>query len=323
MADNKLIWIIVAIIAIGVMTGYIKISGIGQPEEGVTTTPVQQPGYGQLVSLSVNGIDKYSGSAIAVNGELWDSSNKQTAAETSVPSALTSLGTNFPNAFSGYVMLGNDNYESSTDRGTEYYYVKYPVSWNGIQGLITEDTINTYAEETATTTSFWTFYDDNTAETTANITVASGGTYTAAAVKMKSTASLCNGNPEFNGQHPIVWCFNETTAGMHKEIKPVINDGQVTTPGFLSGKNVVGCYYIKTDALCDGSYYTVDLYLEANSGQNPTAGTDSFYIIPLDKCYHKNDDLKWVAGYGDESELAADTDCGYASIAAALQVYEA
>jgi len=316
---KDIIWIFIALIAIGVMTGYINISGIGPAEPGVTTTP--KTSFGQLVSLSVQGINKYTGSAVGVNAELYDDSNKKLVTETSVASALTSLATNLDNSFSGYVMLGNDNYVSTADRGSDYYYVKYPVDWTDKQGLLTYDTIYTYAEETATGTSLWTFYDDHTAESTANITIGSGGTYTAASVKIMSSSDNCTGNPALNGyggKKALGFCLNESTSGQFKEIKPQKNSGTFTTPGWLSGKNVVGCYYV-TDAVCDGDYFVTDLYFEANSGQDP-ASTDSVHVIPVDLCYYKDDNLKWQVGFGDESELSADTDCGIDSSAAALKI---
>jgi len=317
---KDIVWIIVALIAIGVMTGYIKISGIGPAEPGVTTVP-PSGGFGQLVSLSVKGVDKLRGTAFGANAESWSDDGNQMVPETSIPSALTALGTSYPNTFSGYVMLGNDNYASTTDRGDDYYYVKYLVSWSGIQGLTTRDNIQTYAEETTTGTSLWTFYDDNTAESTANITIGSGGTYTASSVKLMSSSRNCTGNPSlngYNGKKAIGFCFNESTSGQFKEIKPQKNSGTFTAPGWLSGKNVVGCYYV-TDAVCDGDYFVTDLYFEANSGQDP-ASTDSVHVIPVDLCYYKDDNLKWQVGFGDESELSADTDCGINSIAAALTI---
>jgi len=313
MNKGKADWLLILIflIALGIMTGYIKISGIGMPE-----VPEQKPGFGQLVSFSVKGVDKYTGSAVNVNAELWSDENKQMKAETQVNQALTSLGTDYPNTFSGYVMLGNDNYESTTDRGTEYYYVKYPVSWTDKQGLLTEDTIYTYAEETATGTSLWTFYDDNTAETTANITIGSGGTYTAASVKLKSSSNKCFGHPELS--NAVGFCFNESTSGMFKEVKPQINSGTFTPPEFLSGKNIIDCYYV-TEAVCDGKYFETDLYFEAEAGQDPTT-SDYVFIIPVDKCYFLNDNNRWEVGFGDNSALASDTDCGIDSIAAALKI---
>ena len=279
-------------------------------------------GFGQLVSYSVRGVRRLNGTAENVNVELWSSDGSQVTAETNAVSALTSLGTTLPNTFSGYVMMGNDNYESSTDRGDEVYYIKFPKSWSGVQGLITDDTIYVDREDTSTGTTAWTFYDDNTAETTANISIASGGTYTAASVKLKSASDVCTGNPAFNGQHPIVFCFNETDAGDFKEIKPLQNDGKAPVPGWTRGLNVVDCYYIPTDAICDGNYFTTDLYFELNSGESVTAaGTDSVYLMMMDRAFYKNDLQKWTSGYGDESDLVADTDVGISSEAHSLRIY--
>lgn len=305
---------------IGVLTGYIKLDaltgGIGGGDVTVNTN---------LVTLPVKGIDALAGSAGGMNAESWDLSNNEIDGETSVASATTSLGTDYPNTFSGYVLMGNDNYVSTSDRGTEYYYVKEDVSWVDKQGTLPVYQINSYAEETGTGTTIWEFYDQNSLETTANITIGSGGTYTSAAVKIKSQSNLCIGNPTldgYNGKKSVAWCFNESTAGMFKEIKPQKNSGFAPMPGFLKGQNVVECYYTH-DSKCDGAYWETDLFVEANAGKNPASGTDYIGIIPIDLCWYHNDLLKPAVGFGDESDLAADTDCGIDSRAAWLQVHNA
>ena len=318
MAKGKtdLVLVLLLLAAIGIMTGYIKLGGM----EGVKQAAGS---FGQLVTLSVRGVDKYTGNAVNVNAELWSSDNTQVVSETNVNQALTSLSSSLPNSFDGFVMLGNDDYQSTTDRGTEYYYVKYPVSWSNIQGLVAKDTIYTYAEETPTGSSLWTFYDDGTKETTPNITIGSGGTYTAASVKMMSSSNRCFGNPSLKGMKPRIvgWCFNESTAGMFKEIKPLKNSGTFAVPEFLKGKNVVDCYYVHDD-LCDGAYFETDLYIEANAGQDPTT-SDYIGIIPVDLAWVKNDQGKWVVAFGDDSDLTSDTDAGIDSISAALIIHTA
>jgi len=362
---------------------------------GVTTTPIIRTGFGQLVNLYLQGISKYTGSAVNVTAELYDSNNNGLVGETIIGSSLANISDDLPNSFNGYVIMGRDNYVHSTGykEGDNYFITKYPVSWDNKQGIVSFDEIYVYAEETSTGTNLWTFYDDNTAESTANITIGSGGTYTAASVKIKSSSNNCTGNPSlngYNGKKALGFCFNESTSGQFKEVKPKKNSGEFTVPGWLSGKNVIGCYYV-TDAVCDGNYFITDLYFEAKSGQNPsitaytnethtftnnTAYTmvekpiytiqrvgntttnwpstlysntettvtilsnatynitwtggmmnvsytthDYMHIIPVDLCWYKDDNLKWAVGFGDESNLASDTDCGMDSSAQALKVW--
>lgn len=391
-------WIIVVLIVLGYLfyTGKIKLpSGTG-----MTTTPTGGGGYyGQLASLWIKSVDKYRGSADNLTAELWTIDNKQKVSDTIIASALTNMSSNLPNSFDGYVMIGKDNYVTTSRYaiGDNYYYVKYPVSWTNKQGIVSFDDIKTYAEETSTGSDLWTFYDDNTAESTANITVGSGEAYTASSVKLKSSSNNCTGNPNlngYNGKKAVGFCFNEsasTTTGKWKEVKPNINSGTFTIPGWLSGKNVISCYYT-TDAKCDGEYFTTDLYFEAQAGVNPGLDTytnethtftnnsaytmsykpilsiqrvgntttnwpsvlysrtettvtilfngtylntsvtaaslnvsyitaDYIHIIPVDLCRYKDDALKWTVGFGDESSLAADTDCGMDSSAQALKVW--
>jgi len=384
--DEGILLLVVLLIAAALATGKIKMPGVEKP---YAVTPVG--GYGQLVNLYLQGRDVYRGTAVNVTAELWTNDNKQLVSEYVVDSTLTNISSSLPNDFNGYIMLGKDNFVTSSgyEVGDNYYYTKYPVSWSGKQGIISYDNIPVYAEEIATGSSLWTFYDDNTAETTPNITVGSGGTYSAASVKLMSSSNNCTGNPEldgYNGKKAIGFCFNATNDEKWKEIKPNINSGAFTRPGWLSGKSVVDCYYV-TDSLCDGSYFETDLYFEAEAGENPgistvtnesytivndttynfastpvfkvvsvmndttdiglsnftftntsfttqfgpnvTAGTykftytihDYIHIIPVDLCYYVDDNLKWAVGFGDESSLTSDTDCGMDSSAQALKVW--
>jgi hypothetical protein len=294
----------------------------------VVTIPGQPPatvvtggGFGQLVSLSVQGTRALNGSAEHVNALLFTPQGEQVVSSTDIPGVLTSLGTSFDNTWSGYVMMGNDNF-AWTDRGIEVYYVKKPVGWTGRQGLITYEWDVDEEDTTAATTAI-TFYDSNAAETTANISLSSGGSYTDAAIKIKSASDLCIGNREFDGQDPLALCFNETDAGDFKEIKPNENLGQIDSiPGFLRGINIVECWVVDTDALCDGETFETDLYYELNSGESVSAaGTDASYIMILDKSWFENDDLEPEAGYGDESGKVSDTDIGIDSRGMAIPVY--
>jgi len=279
------------------------------------TTGESSKSFGTLVTLSVRGVDKLTGTAANVNAELWEG-DTQVVAETQVNAAVTQLSSSLPNTFSGFVLLGNDNFVSATDRGTEYYYVKYPVSWVDYQGTKVYDTIYTYAEETATGSSLFTFYDQNTAESTPNITIGSGGIYTDASIDIKTSSNKALGNPTIPQSFGL--CFNESTSGMFKEIRPTSYIAKFDPPGFLRGKNVVDCYVI-SDALTDGEKISVDLYIEANAGQNPST-SDAIWVIPMDKTYYIDDHLNVAVGWGDDSDLTSDSDIGYDGEAGALKI---
>lgn len=330
MAKNKTKMYVLGLIALAAVAYGAYSSGVlgqfpGQVTGGgavPTTIPATGMNYGTTVSLSVSALGMYNGTLARVNAELWDGVS-QVVAATDVNSALTSLSTNLPNIFTGYLMLGNDDYVSATDLGREVYYTKYPVSWNQ-QGLLTKPNIPVYEEETAAGSSAISFYDNNVVETTANISITAGGTYSDGQIKIKATSDLCIGNPEFNGNKPLMICFNETDSGDFKEIKLTNNLGRAdSVPGFLSGYNVVDCWYADSNAICDGSNpFTSDIYYELNAGESvTTAGTDASFMMVLDKTYYLDDYQKWAVGYGDESNLGSDSDVGIDSMRLAIPVY--
>lgn len=271
--------------------------------------------FGYAVTLQGKGVDVLKGSAATTNMEVWDSANNQVVVETSVPGVLTSLSTAMPNDFNGFIMTGNDNGVSGTDRGAEVYYHKYPISYAGRAGVVAYDNIPTYNESAIT----WTGYDDGTAESTINYSIGSGATFTAGELKLASGSKACIGNPEF--ANPIAVCFNVSGSGDGSAVgdweKFEVASGyyvsKITRPGFLASKNVIGdCYILKTPALCDYADYKFKIIAQAASGKNP-AETAFVGVIPLDLTYYKNDDNKWVSGWGDESDLSADADIGIAT----------
>ena len=292
------------------------LSGLLQPTPAavVQQTPQQgapiQTGPGYATTISVKGWHPLTGAPMTGNAELWDSSDVQYAAETSIAGTLTDLTTSAPNSFSGYIMIGNDNYESGTDRGAEVYYFKYPVSWTNA-GKVAK-TIDVYNESTPT----WTGYDDGTAESTLNVSVGSGATVTSTELKIAAGQDASLGDPRID--HPLVVCFNVTDTGLTSdwdEIRPASYVSTIPVPGFLSGRNVVGdCYVLPTQALSDYAEYRFNIILDAKAGVDPVAG-DTVTAILLDKCYYKDDSGVWQLGWGDKSATGTDTDCGMDSIA--------
>src|SRR3990167_2754478 len=219
------------------------------PTTSTTPTPAQPTGAqapGFAAALSVSGQNPVAGALVALNGELWTNNDGQITGETSVASALASLGTNLPNTFDGYVMIGNDVEQSTTDRGTEYYYRKAPVSWTNVGGLQTLERISTYAEGTPT----WTGKDEGTVEATTNITVDSGESDTTLSLKIQTSASAYLGNPDpalnsFSGGAKLAVCFNESAGGL---LDPQLTRPSVATeslgyiPGNFTSYRMLGCW---------------------------------------------------------------------------------
>lgn len=281
-------------------------------------------GFGQLVSLSVQGFNKLNGSTANLNAELWNlAGTEKKISETNVNGASTSLGTSFDNTYSAYVLMGNDNYRSTTDRGPDYYYTKVPVSWTNRQGLVTYNDIKLYPEDTSAGTTSMTIYDDNSAETTANISIATGGTYSKLKLTLTATADQALGNPEFDGQAPLAICFNESANGNHSKIELVDNLGSIAIPKILGGKNVVSCWKANTNALVDGKDWTSKIYVELGAAKAASvAGTDSFGIIVLDKAHYVDDAQYDAVGYEDYSEFSTSTDLGINTNVLSRLVYE-
>jgi hypothetical protein len=299
--------------ALAVVAGLLAYQGgyLGQFGAQVVPTPSGGGGgFGQLVSLSVQGFNELNGSTANLNAELWNPSGTQKIiGETNVNGAPTSLGTSFDNTYSAYVLRGNDNYRSTTDRGPDYYYTKVPVSWTNRQGLITYSDIKLYAEDTSAGTTSMTIYDDNTAETTANVSIATSGTYSKLKLTLTATADQALGSPEFDGDAPLAVCFNESVAGTFAKIELTDNVGTLTIPKFLGGENYVSCWKANTNAILDGKDWTSKIYVELNSGESvAAAGTESIGITVLDKAHYVDDAQQDAVGYEDYSVLGASAD---------------
>src|SRR4030042_5348463 len=114
----------------------------------------------------------------------------------------------------------------------------------GCIGSTSEKDFKLYNESLIT----WDFYDDGTAESTANITIT--GAYVKASLKFEANDNACIGNPGFydpaKDEYAISLCFNETTAGDFEYAKPKNYVATYSAPEVLNGKNVIGgkCYVI-------------------------------------------------------------------------------
>lgn len=273
-----------------------------EPARAVATCDATQTG-----TLTVGAIDRITKATADVNAELWSEDNNIIAGETEINSAASTLSSNVPMYFRGYIMIGNDDFQSTTDRGTDYYYTKVPVDF-GCQGQKSISNIQLAAESTPT----WTGYDDNVKETTLNITVGSGETVTTAALQIKAGADAYLGNPEFT--YPLAVAFNESTSGMFDEIRPAKYVEKIPVPEFMAGMNMLpNAYVLPTGAIADYDHYRFDLVIKARTGQNPGV-TDYAYAFLLDKGYYKSDAGIWEVGWADNSDQGTDQDLGIAAI---------
>lgn len=312
--------ILAVAVIVGFVTGYIPLPDTAPVTGAVVgdgTTVVGAPSSnGFATSVSTSGYDPIGASATNVNAELWevrsDGSMSNVVGETNANAGVTSLATTLPNTFNGFIMIGNDDATSGTDRGTEYYYSKNSVSWANREGLIVFDRLPTYAEGTLTESG----YDDGTLESTLNVTVGSGSRVTTTELRIEVSADAVFGNPEVS--RPIAVCFNETTAGMFSEIKPKSFDSTIPVPEHLSSFSYLSpCYVLPISALQEGvageqSSYRFGIDIEANAGQNPGV-TDNSHALFLDATYYQNDAGEWVTGFEDKSSTTADADIGSAN----------
>lgn len=276
----------------------------------------------QQAALYVGAKDWLNGTVLPnsfVNAELWNSADQQIATETAVNSANVQLTSVLPQQFSGYVMLGNDNFASTTDRGQEYYYRKILVPNTGFTGRVDVGQQPVAIESGIT----WTGYRDGVSQTTWNETsgITAGATNNIMEVKFAADAGAFLGNPDLtSADHPLAMCFNETTAGTFDYVKPANNDGQLSaTPKFLTGKNILSCWNLQTGPIKDSGYYRVPLVIKALPGATTAgmSGSNRIGVMLLDKCFIKDDNTKWGLAYGKDSGISTSTDCGINAVSAA------
>lgn len=257
-------------------------------------------------NVKISAIETYTGAVPNVNAELVYLDGKRSVGETNIATTAASLTTAGPMDFDGYVMIGNDNFESSTDRGAEVYYRKIPESWTKNPN----NDLGTYYLKNESSSVTWTGKDDGTVETTTNITVNSGVTVYTASLRLDASATGAIGNPDF--ANPTALCFNATTYASFDAIKPSNYVSTFSTPGFLSTRNIIGgvCYVLPIAAVEDGrNSGDIGITIDPAAGFNP-GDAESAYAFLLDKTWYKNDKNIWEEGWGDNSDLVADTDIG-------------
>lgn len=319
-------FLVLAIIVILVFAGVINIGTPSQTESatGVPTgTSTQTSGtVGYATTLSVGGMNALTSAPVDVNGEIFSNDKSFSVAETQVNTQPKTLSSAAPNSMAGYLLLGNDAGQSSTDRGSEVYYRKIPFSYTNKGAFQITDKggsilVKLYNETTPT----WTGYDDGTAESTLNVTVGSGQTITSTELKIAAGAGGCLGNPDF--EYPLAVCFNVSTTSDWDSIRPTSYVSTVDACEVHSGSNILGdCYVLPTDALCDYEEYRFHIVVDPATGVNPPADdTDYAYAFLIDKTWYKNDNNEWESGWCDDSLLGTDQDPGLTAYGNTKAIY--
>lgn len=313
------------IIATSILVSIVYVTRFAINPSPLPTT--QGPGGQQVVSLppgipvtlAVSGFDPVTGTLTNVNAELWGRDDSQKVPETQVNAALTILATDLPNNFNGYIMIGNDAEQSLTDRGTEYYYRKYPVSWTNEGGRVTFERIPTYKEGIP----IWTGKDEGTVEATTNITVDTGETDTSLSLKIQVSPNSYLGNPDpaldAFSRNRLAICFNESSGGL---LDTALTRPSVGTkplgyiPGNFSAFRMLGCWILTDINWLDddpntpeGATYEFGVTIKANAGKDPGI-TDNMVVSLWDLTWVKDDRGIWRPGWSDESEITADGDAG-------------
>jgi hypothetical protein len=205
-------------------------------------------------------------------------------------------------------MIGNDANEG-TDRGTEVYYRKIPISYSGKGTFVVGDVngnenIALYDESTPT----WTGYDDGAVEATLNLTVGSGATVTSSDLKIAAGSAACLGNKEFS--RPVGVCFNTTSTARIDSVKPANYVGTFAPCKSMKSYNMLGdCYILDTEALCDYSSYKFPIVIKAVTGQDPIS-SDAVFAYLMDKTFYKDDNGAWQEGWCDDSAIGTSYDPG-------------
>lgn len=270
-------------------------------------------GLGHLSDISVGAINFLDGSSPDVNAEIYSKNYVLGETQVNTQPKLIADGA-APNTIKdGRLMIGNDNGQSTTDRGNEYYYRQIDFSYiDEATAYITDEDkaqwIKLYKESTPT----WTGYDDGSPETTTNITIGSGETLSdKLSLKIASGDDAALGNPDFNR---IGVCVNVSTLADWEEIRPTDYVDTFTPCEAFNGRNMLDtCYVLNSAALTDYESVSFDVLLEAATGVNPD-GTDyaAFYFV--EETWYKNDNAQWEHGFCDDSAEGTDYDPGVAAL---------
>jgi hypothetical protein len=317
-SNHDILIIGVAAVALLLVSGILKID-TGQTQSalnggsGGSGGAGGAGGVGYATTLTAGSVDALTGGVEDVNAQIYSSDGTFYTTETGVLANPTSLSTSAPNSLAGFLMIGNDNGESTTDQGADVYYRKVPFTYvqKGTFNVPDVDggaNIKLYNESTVT----WTGYDDGTTEATLNVTVGAAATTSSTELKLSSATARAIGNPEF--ANPIAVCFNASTNADWDEIKPLNYVATVDAPEALSSYNIHGdCYVLPTGALKDGAEYRFYVQLDAATGYTP-GSSDWIFAFVLDKTYYLDDNSVWQSGFSDDSYLGTDRDPGIAAI---------
>lgn len=271
-------------------------------------------------TLTAGAIDT-TGVTANVNGEIYADDLSWSTTETQMNSLAVELSSSAPQTLEGYLMVGNDNGQSATDRGSEVYYRMIPFEYNNEVAFRIRDkdgspNIKTYNESTPT----WTGYDDGAPEATLNVTIGASQTLTSTELKFIAGADGSLGNPDFS--HPLAICFNVTTISEWDEIRPLNYVGEPFEPcDAFDSYNMLGkCYILPTEAVQNYGEYRFHIVLDPATGANPAA-TDNAYAFLIDYTWYKDDQGMWKQGWCDNSASSTDKDPGIAALGNGKIIY--
>lgn len=322
------LFLVAGVLSFAMGGGFAGLTAAPVEPGGVEPDVSQNHAVGYATTIMAGAVNQITSGTNDINAEIRSTDTSNYAlAETQMNDRPESLSTAAPNTLSGYLMAGNDNAESTTDRGGEVYYRKIPFSYVGMgtYNIVDKDAngvptgsqfIRTFEESDIT----WTGKDDGTTESDTNITVGASATVRLLSIKIASDNNGSIGNPDLS--NPVAVCFNASNKALWDEIKPANYVATVPACDAFTSENIVGgnCYVLPTAAVKNYGTYTFDVILDAATGANPTT-TDWLNVFLLDKTYYKNDVLAWVDGFCDNSDQGTDVDPGIDGRADVKTVY--
>ena len=314
------------------------------------TSVEPEKSLGYATTVMAGAINAITGATLDVNTRIYNSDGTLLDGETQCNSLGSSLSTAMPNTVNGgRMMIGNDH-DQGTDRGTEIYYRRVPVDYTSRPVYTVPDSdgaefIKLFPETTSLTV---TGYDQNSAETTLNISVGAGARYTDVDLQIAIAASTQFGNDDklatevadslktggkVSPNYPIGVCFNVSGTGTGskpgdwEEIRPdkyvgTFNPCEVNKSLLFTGD----CYVLDTGALADGkvgydSSYTFGIIVDADGTNNPASSTAQIHAWFYDATYYIDDNGQWRYGFCDDSKKGTDYDPGFDASTATKIIY--
>lgn len=298
---EKMLGAILVVVAIGgawYMTG-----GFQFQAEGGGPLP---PGFASTASFTQWQPLIGSAATSNVNYRFLNMDNSLRVAETQVTADPQTQGT-MPNSFEGYLIVGNDA-ALGTDRGSEVYYSKKYVKWTNDDSPELGQ-VQLFNESTIT----WRGYDSGVEESTTNLTIGSGASYTRLDLEYEAMDNGCIGNPDFK---KLAIGFNYTNATVLSRfdwIKPKTGYyvGTDSVPEYTAGLAFQPTIYVLPEAafVCDSGTYKIPIEIKAKAGSDP-AVQDYAFAHMFDWSYFLDDTGKISSGWEDKSNIAADVDVG-------------